>query len=162
MPVNIENAIMNLYDDSSLTDELTDQPAKALLQWAEAQIPALAAQFPEEDPFEGAMKSLRGLLKGINRLVGQRDTLLPDERTAALKALMERAQALGFQPVPEGAPVIEAGAGGGDEQAHLLAYLGWMQPGQPSADAGGKIRLSLDQQTGSSPEPRLPGDEQAE
>lgn len=60
-----------LYESPSLRDDLNDDAATVLLQWGETQVEKLASDHPEE--FEAYTRSLRQLLKRINRFVGQRE-----------------------------------------------------------------------------------------
>ncbi len=65
-----------LLENSSLRDNLTDEPAKALLGWGTAVITekaALTAQFPDEDAnriMEQTSTAVRLIMQGVNELVG--------------------------------------------------------------------------------------------
>lgn len=153
MSVDVQNAIMNLYDDASLTDELTDAPAQVLLKWAEAQIPDLAAQFPEDDTFDDALKTLRGLIKGINRLTGQRAVLSPEEQSETVDTLVARAQRLGYKADAAAAVNLLSQANSLAESDHVRALLIWVQTGSAEMAAAAPVDRGTAESSPTSPVP---------
>lgn len=96
-PISMESAITRLYDNEGLTDELDDQPAKLLLQWAESQLALMVNRHTNEEAFEDAFKSLRLLVRSMNRFAARRDSMAADEqRNYVQRRIIERAQAMGF------------------------------------------------------------------
>ncbi len=127
--INVKDAIIRLYDDSSLTDELTDEPAKVLLKWAETQLPKLAERYTEEESFEDAFKTLRGLMKGINRLTGQRETLLPEEKQEALQKMVDRSTELNYKATADHTEAYLEKQTALSEQDHVNALIAWLETG---------------------------------
>jgi hypothetical protein len=103
-----------ILGDSSLTDELTDQEAKSLLDigllQADAAVDALVASFdpaqlrPDdaEEMIAERMAPVRRFLGRINALVGKRRRLTFEQMTAELNGLRVVAEEL---PLPPEAPV---------------------------------------------------------
>ncbi|MDX1991102.1 MAG: hypothetical protein SF029_01850 [bacterium] len=133
MPIDLANAKIRLYEDASLTDELTDEPASQLLKWAEGQLERLAQRHSDEAAFDDAFKTLRGVVKGINRLVGQGGMLTPDEKQETTQRLVERAQALGFA-VGHQADTLQAQSVLSQSE-QVAALLRWVETGNTAAPA---------------------------
>ena len=71
---------MRLYEDTSLRDAISDDPANTLLKWAEDKVVALAEKHEDEEAFEGEFKTLRRLIKTMNRYGGRQGTMDGEER----------------------------------------------------------------------------------
>ncbi|MBN1484815.1 MAG: hypothetical protein JXA37_08845 [Chloroflexia bacterium] len=71
---NMEEAIVRLYEDESLTEDVSDAPARTLLSWGEEQIKAA------QDP-----ANVRRLVKTMARLVRDRRRLSPEEARQRLE-----------------------------------------------------------------------------
>lgn len=95
---DVESAIIRLYDDSSLTDELTDEPASALLQWGETRLAQMANTITDDTAFEDQFMALRQLLKSASRFTARRHALPAEEQTDYLQKILETAKTLGFMP----------------------------------------------------------------
>lgn len=67
---DIQGAVQQLYENSSLREDLNDEQAKVVLAWAEKQIPALAEKFPDQAAFDEAFGTLQRIIRGFNRLIG--------------------------------------------------------------------------------------------
>jgi hypothetical protein len=91
-----QSALQQLYEDANLRDELTDDEAQPLYQWAEAQIAQLDAAAADDAAFETSLEALRRLLKSINRFVGRRPFSTPDQQAEGLAKIAEHAQSLGY------------------------------------------------------------------
>lgn len=89
----LETEIERLYETESLTDELMDEEANALLQWGEAQVRWLAEHSAN---FEIACEELRRLMGRINAFVGLKEGQTPDEQQSSLARIYESAIALGY------------------------------------------------------------------
>lgn len=101
MAVDLKTATIRMYEDISLTEDLTDEPAQALLKWGENQLGALATKHdadPEsnEESFEDAFKTLRRIMKQVNKIVANDANMDADTARERLTRLIERAQELGL------------------------------------------------------------------
>lgn len=96
--IDLENAVIRLYEDSSITDDLTTGPAQILLQWGEGQLGILANTSDDNEIFEQRFKQLRQLLKAISRFTAGRVNMDADEHRSYVRRILERGQALGFPP----------------------------------------------------------------
>lgn len=95
----LERALEYLYGDTSVRDELTDDEARALLQWGEAQITQLAGQELDDEQFDNAFAYLRKLISRMNRFTGLRGGMGPDEQQAAMQKIVESAAGMAAQNV---------------------------------------------------------------
>lgn len=93
--IDTETAMQRLYEDPSLTEELTDDDAKIVLDWAQEQVKQLAAKFTDEAAFDDAMKSLLRVVKNANRVVGQREFADPSEQEERIDKMTEAAMGMG-------------------------------------------------------------------
>lgn len=64
-----EDALMRLYENPALRQDLTDAPAERLLQWAEARLAELDATAADEAAFAAGEEALLATLKGMNQAV---------------------------------------------------------------------------------------------
>lgn len=96
MPVDVELAIEQLYEDPSLRDEISDDPAGTLLKWAEKKLVALAEKHDNEEAFEEEFATLRQLIKSMNRFTARERMMDEIEKEGQVGQLVERAQALGL------------------------------------------------------------------
>lgn len=97
-----EFAVQQLYEDSSVRDELPDDDAQLLLTWAESEISRLDHETADDEQFSAAADALRRLLMQINRLVGGRAGSTPDEQRARFDRIAALAASIGH-PLPPGA-----------------------------------------------------------
>ncbi len=100
MGMDLERAVAALYEDESLTDELDDTAASALLRWASGYLNLLVGRYTQRAEFEAAFKVLRVFTKRVNRLVGRNAQLDTDAVHQQLIKLAEAAAELGTA-VPE-------------------------------------------------------------
>lgn len=96
--MDLETATSRLYEDASLTEDLIDEEAKKLLQWAETQLPDLIVKYTDETAFDEAFKALKTMVKGMNRFVGQRASMDDTEKQERLGKIAATAVTLGFNP----------------------------------------------------------------
>ena len=101
MGINAEKAVMSIYENESLTGELTDQPAKTLLKWCEGQVMGLVKQHDDEETFEREFKVLRDLTRQINQLSGTAPYISTDEQQELMGKIVMLASELGFTIPPE-------------------------------------------------------------
>jgi hypothetical protein len=105
-----EGAIERLYEDADVRDELRDDEANTLLKWAEDRLTQLAAQAATDEEFDAKASQFRSLLKGMNRLVGNRSTLDADALNTRLAELSAQAASVASagQASAQAAPSIPA------------------------------------------------------
>ncbi len=75
----IQPFIEQLYEGEGLTDYLTDDDARTLLEWGEQELNNLTGLNIEESALEDTFHLLRRIIRSINRTVGQK-TELSDQR----------------------------------------------------------------------------------
>jgi hypothetical protein len=102
----LERGLEYLYSDTSVRDELTDDEARELLQWGEAQITQLAGQEMDDEQFDEAFAHLRKLISRINRFTGRRSGMDAEEQQTAVQRIAESAatmaaQSLSAQAAPD-------------------------------------------------------------
>ncbi len=96
-PMSVENAIMSLYENESLTGDLDDKSAKLLLKWAESQLTQMAFRQNDEDTFDEEFKQLRFLVKSINRYAAKRDDMpLAEQQVYVNERVIGRARNIGY------------------------------------------------------------------
>ncbi|MDX2075484.1 MAG: hypothetical protein SFZ02_03575 [bacterium] len=93
--IDLESAISQFYEDESLTEALTDQPAKTLLKWGEQQLGALAQKSASPDEFDEQFTQLRKLIKNISRFVAEHQDMAEEEQQEAMQKMMTFAQNIG-------------------------------------------------------------------
>jgi hypothetical protein len=133
--VDLEAAVMHLYEDESLTAELSDPEATALLKWAEAQVERLVAQYPSEDEYDAHFTPLRAFIKRVNKVVGQRADMDGEEMLTMLTRMAETARTVGGQIDDAGIQAAAALLPSLDATAALNALLAWMSPPGAAASA---------------------------
>ncbi len=152
-----EDALMGLYEDASLRDELVDDDAETLYHWAEAQIARIDAEFVDDAAFEEAVSALRRVLDGVNHVIGERAVKTAEENNQALAQIADSAKKIGcnvrLEDAPDlTAPALSEEAAFGDDAlrsfsvgetaaplgdfAALAALLAWLDGGaeQPADD----------------------------
>ncbi|PJF24808.1 MAG: hypothetical protein CUN53_15965 [Phototrophicales bacterium] len=145
-----EDALMALYEDASLRDELVDDDAETLYHWAEAKIVRIDAEYRDDEAFEEAVSALRRVLEGINHFIGERAFKSDEENEEALAQIVDWAEKMGCLVRLEDAPDLtphppaeEAAFGDDvlrsfsvsesavppDDSAALAALLAWLDGG---------------------------------
>lgn len=94
--IDLDSALSQFYEDESLTDALTDQPADALLKWGESQVQLLAQQAKDEEEFDSLFTSLRKLIRNLSRYVAEHQEMPPDEQQESLDKISGFAQSIGL------------------------------------------------------------------
>ena len=90
-------AAEQLSEDSSLTGDLMDTEGRRLLQWGITLAERLAARAEgasDDAAFDEQMEKLRGIVRRINRLVGQAQLMDPEKAAEILAKLLESAAEL--------------------------------------------------------------------
>jgi hypothetical protein len=152
-----EDALMGLYEDPSLRDELVDDDAETLYHWAEAQIARIDAAYPDDEAFEDAMSALRRVMDGVNHFIGERAFKSAEENEEALAQIADSAEKIGCPVRLEDAPdltphppaeeaafgddvlrslSVSESAASLDDSTALAALLAWLDGGadQPADD----------------------------
>ncbi|MCB9450734.1 MAG: hypothetical protein H6672_04810 [Anaerolineaceae bacterium] len=103
----LERGVENLYGDTSVRDELTDDEARELLKWGETQIAQLAGQELDDAQFDEAFAHLRKLISRMNRFTGRRGELSADEQQVAMARIAESTAGLAAQSLTaQSAPTL--------------------------------------------------------
>lgn len=95
-----------ILDDSSVTDDLDDTPAKVLLEWglqAARRIAEATAGQPDVqagEVMDAAIVSLRRTMRRVGKLVADFDSLAPDELADKLAGVLDAGGATGVLSVP--------------------------------------------------------------
>ena len=90
-----ERATEQLYENTDVREDLTDDEAQVLLKWGEARIAKLAEQGMDDTQFDEAFDNLLKIMSRINRLVGRRDFSTPEEQKEWMDKIAESAGAMG-------------------------------------------------------------------
>jgi hypothetical protein len=89
--------IQQLYERENLTDSLTDDDARMLLQWAASQITSLAERDASSDQLESYARQLQRVVRSCNRLVGRKAELSDTKMLQQLLGLVENSAQLAQQ-----------------------------------------------------------------
>lgn len=95
--IDIRMAVEQMVEDESLTDELTSEPARILLEWGQYQLTQLAEEAPDPLTFQAQFRQLRFLMKSINRFTALRHEIDIDEQRAYVRKILDSARLLGMQ-----------------------------------------------------------------
>ncbi len=99
----IQPLVEQLYENEGLTDALTDDAAKLLLEWGEQQLNNLADLRLSPENLDVAAQSLQRAMRSVNRLIEQRADLSDVEMIEHLLKLVEQVITLTViaqQPIP--------------------------------------------------------------
>lgn len=143
-----DRAIESLYEDANLREELVDSEARLLLQWGEQRIGDLARRNLPDAQFDEALDHLRQLLKRINRYIGRRATMTPDEQQSWLSRIVESANALGYNVTVEQMSMDFQAQGVADNHAALSALMATIDTANAAPISPEKPLLPDTQQTG--------------
>jgi len=120
-----------LYESSSLRDDLNDAEAQVLLQWGQAQVERMAADYPDE--FEQKCRFLRQLIKNINRFVGQREFNELEGQQKYMRKVGMYLPQLGWHGITEELIFAQLPDDKADMTANLQAVLQVLSPVDESA-----------------------------
>ena len=123
--IDLDSALSQFYEDESLTDALTDQPADALLKWGESQVQLLAQQAKDEEEFDSLFTSLRKLIRNVSRYVAEHQEMAQDEQQESLDKISEFAQSIGLtiNKAVEGIIEEQKSLSDTDSVTHFLAQF---------------------------------------
>ncbi len=113
-----ENALMRLYENADLRDELTDDEADQVLKWAEAELTRLDSSAPDDAAFEAQVDTLMDMLRKINRFAGRQGQFSAQSTDQAPAAIAGLATNLGHAASPE-----QVSAAGTGEPASTITAL---------------------------------------
>ena len=91
----INAVIQRLYENESITSALTDNSAKMLLTWGEAELTNLAPFNPTPQQVDDLSEQASRVLRAINRLVERQADLTEEEMVETLIQLVQNAMKLG-------------------------------------------------------------------
>jgi hypothetical protein len=124
-PDEIRNAKETLYQTSGVRDDLNDDEATILLQWAETRIDYLAQQ---EGDFDQQNRFLRQLLARIDRFVGQRQYMDEASHSEHVDNLMKAMAITHFGTITREQIVANLPTDKADMRANLQAILDTLTP----------------------------------
>ncbi len=131
--IDLESALSQFYEDESLTDALTDQPAQTLLKWGEGQLQTLAQKASDPDEFDQQFTQLRKLVKGVSRFVAEHQNMAIDEQQASVEKIVGLAETIGLAMNNLAARIIEEQQALSDNDAmtHFIAQFGGVMTAIP-------------------------------
>lgn len=131
--IDLESAVSQFYEDESLTDALTDQPAQTLLKWGEEQLQTLAQKSSDPDEFDQQFTQLRKLVKSVSRFVAEHQNMAADEQQASVEKIVGLAETIGLGVNNVVASIIEEQQSLSDDDAmtHFIAQFGGMMASIP-------------------------------
>ena len=91
---NVQPLIQQLYENESLTNALTDDGAKFLLEWGETQLNKAAILNDNPADTEDTLRRLQRVLRAVNRVVELKNDLTDEQLVQRLLTLVERAMDL--------------------------------------------------------------------
>ena len=97
MSDRIQPLVQQLYESENLTDALTDEGAKILLDWGERQLKAMDALIDEQVELESGFRQLRRVLQAVNRLIELKTSLTDEQLVQRILTLVERSMQLALE-----------------------------------------------------------------
>ncbi|MGQ9887174.1 MAG: hypothetical protein ACUVSX_01675 [Aggregatilineales bacterium] len=129
-----EWGVQSLYEEADVRDELTDDEAQALLQWAEEQVGRLAEQELDDEAFEAALAHLKRLMRSMNRFAARLPDLAVADQQAMLEKMQVSASAIGLTALGAfSAQAADSLADPHDVAANLRALMAAFSPAAPDA-----------------------------
>lgn len=131
--MNLESALMRIYEEPAYRDELPDAEAQILLTWAEGQITRLMESAADEGEFDTRYESFRGLLKTMNRLAGRRAEMDAASLGERLRTMRDAAAQMGVSISDEQIEGALAALTTLDDAGAVQALTTLFTPAEPSA-----------------------------
>ncbi len=125
------DALMRLYENADLRDELTDDEADQMLKWAEAELARIDAASADDASFEAQADTLMDLLKKMNRFAGRQGQISAQGVDPVPSNIAGLATELGHAASPEQI----AAAGTGDPASTITALTTLMSAAAQTAAA---------------------------
>ena len=151
MAINAEKALMRLYEDMSLRDEIDDNSANTLLKWAEKKVVSMAAAHDDEETFDAAFTTLRQLIKTMNRFSGRQRMMDTGEKQNQMSVLMQRAGEAGFQVASDRASALIGAQSLLPQEAGIHALIALVDPPPPDPELSVRQK-ALDSELGAMPD----------
>ena len=92
-----QSLIQQLYENESLTNALTDEGAKFLLDWGERQVGSVAPYANNPDNLAELGRQLERVMRAVNRAIELKASLTDEQMVQRLLTLVEQAMELGAQ-----------------------------------------------------------------
>lgn len=145
------DALQALLEDASLREDVTDDEAKPLFDWAAEQLKRLDAENADDERFETAVGAIRRIVKSLNWVVGRRTYAGAESLTGFLGKAATAAQEAGLNPptLPFSAQALEAREDGPALMGELLASMS----GTAAQAAVGPVAAQVEQPP-AAPEPQ--------
>ncbi|HVU14046.1 MAG TPA: hypothetical protein VHD90_22360 [Phototrophicaceae bacterium] len=91
----VDDALQRIYETSAVRDELTDEEAEHLLNWAEGEIRRLDAAHADDSAFARQIDTLMDLLRSMNRFAGKQGQLSAQSASDTSGGMAALANSLG-------------------------------------------------------------------
>lgn len=119
------DALQALLEDASIREDVTDEEAKPLFDWAAEQLKRLDAEKADDEQFDAAVGALRRIVKSLNWVVGRRTYADAASLAGFLDKAAMAAQEAGLNPptLPFSAQALEAREDGAALMDELLASM---------------------------------------
>lgn len=147
-----QDALLRLYENADLRDELTDDEAESLLKWAEAELTRLDAASADDASFEAQADTLMSLLKRMNRFAGRQGQISAQGVDPAPTNIAGLATELGHSASPEQI----AATGTGDPASTIAALTALMSASAQAAPPEPEPPVSVQAAPPPAPETDLP------
>ncbi|MEQ8673975.1 MAG: hypothetical protein RLP44_32320 [Aggregatilineales bacterium] len=130
-PIDPESAMIQLYENESLTENLTDDAAQTLLKWAEAQIMTLAENNEDEAAFEELFTTLRRLTRTMNTFAGLAAQMDMPKQQTYMEEIKALATQLGFNVMDEQFSAYNASMTDLEETERVRQLIETIDPPRP-------------------------------
>lgn len=97
MSDRIQPLLQQLYESENLTDALTDEGAKILLEWGERQLKAMDVLIDDQVELDSGFRQLRRVMQSVNRLVELKTSLTDEQLVQRILTLVERSMQLAVE-----------------------------------------------------------------
>ncbi|MBZ0296939.1 MAG: hypothetical protein K8L99_30540 [Anaerolineae bacterium] len=152
-----ERGIQQLYQETSVRDELIDEEAEILLKWGTDQVSRLAAQDLDDAAFDEQYSELIRLLTRMSRFAARRMNLSPDEAQTSMERIDASAQSVGLQPggfLAQTAPE--------DIKTNLESLINYVNQDTPQAESSSLVETPAEPGSDSQAETEIPPEPPAE
>ncbi len=133
--IDIKDAVIQLYEDYSLTEGYDDEQAQLVHAWAEGQLQLSANTVNDEAEFEERYNDITRVLKMVNRFIVKRAEMDEVKQRRFMQLYIERAAQGGFPTKMDSAGEFYEVVQGLDDTATVRAFLGFTETGSPTVSA---------------------------
>ena len=134
--VDPKDAIIRMYEDTSIIDDLQEEPSITLLKWGEGQLKMMANRAEDPDAFNEQTRDFRRIMKSINLIAGRAPDLEDEQRRKAVRRLIERAQEMNYPPQFGSIGPIVDSMDTINEHARVRALITLVEAGDTHAPGG--------------------------